>query len=110
MQLGIWKSVEELEDSVSIDELHRFYVMKQKEDYENKRFLAAIQGVKMDPYQDPDEGKEVSDFEALKRRADAKRRLILQGKNPDDYDNIKQAESYEDLSELEGIGFGVEWE
>lgn len=84
--------------------------MKQKEDYEQKRFLAAIQGVKMDPYQDPDESNEVTDFDALKRRADAKRRLILQGKNPDDYDNIEQMESFEDLSELEDIGFGVEWE
>lgn len=84
--------------------------MKQKEDYEQKRFLAAIQGVKMDPYQDPDETNKVTDFDALKRRADAKRRLILQGKNPDDYDNIEQMESFEDLSELEDVGFGVEWE
>ena len=64
----------------------------------------------MEPYQDPDEVGQKSDFEALKRRADAKRRLILQGKNPDDYDNIEEMESYEDLSELEDIGFGVEWE
>lgn len=84
--------------------------MKQKEDYEQKRFLAAIQGVKMEPYQDPDEANQKSDFEAVKKRADAKRRLILQGKNPDDYDNIEEMDQYDDLSELEDIGFGVEWE
>lgn len=110
LQLGIWKSLEELEDSISIDELHRFYVVKQRQEYEHKRFLAAIQGVKMDEFQDPDEAKEKSDFESLKKRAEIKRNLILQGKNPDDYDSMDEAEMEEDMSELMDLGFGVEWE
>lgn len=110
LQLGIWKSLEELEDSISIDELHRFYIVKQREDYEQKRFLAAIQGVKMDEYQDPDEVSEKSDFEAVKKRADIKRKLILQGKDPNDYANIEEMESLSDLEGLEEAGFGVEWE
>lgn len=110
LQLGIWKSIQELEDSVSIDELHRFYIVKQREDYEHKRFLAAMQGVKMEEFQDPDEVAAKNDFESVKRRAEIKRRLIMQGKNPDDYANIEEMEAESDLAGLEEAGFGVEWE
>lgn len=102
--------MQELEDSISIDELHRFYITKQKSDYDHKRFLAAMQGVKMEEFKDPDEVSEKNDFESVKRRAEIKRSLIMQGKNPDDYDNIEEMEAQSDLAGLEAEGFGVEWE
>lgn len=102
--------MEELEDSISIDELHRFYISKQREDYEQKRFLAAMQGVKMEEFRDPDEVSENSDFESVKKRAEVKRRLIMQGKDPNDYANIEEMEAESDLEGLEEAGFGVEWE
>lgn len=110
LQLGIWKSLEELEDSISIDELHRFYITKQREDYEQKRFMAAMQGVKMEEFIDPDEAAEKKDFESIKKRAEIKRRLIMQGKDPNDYANIEEMEADSDLAGLEEAGFGVEWE
>lgn len=64
----------------------------------------------MDEFQDPDEAAEKKDFESIKRRAEIKRRLIMQGKNPDDYDNIEEMEADSDLAGLEDAGFGVEWE
>lgn len=64
----------------------------------------------MDEFQDPDEVEEQRDFEAVKKRADAKRRLILQGKDPNDYDNIEEMLEQDDLSDLADMGFGVEWE
>jgi len=69
-----------------------------------------MQGVKMDEFQDPDEAAEKNDFESLKRRADIKRRLIMQGKDPNDYANIEEMEAESDLAGLEEAGFGVEWE
>lgn len=64
----------------------------------------------MEPFVDPDEKEEQSDFEAVKKRAEIKRRLIMQGKNPDDYANIEEMEAESDLEGLEDAGFGVEWE
>lgn len=69
-----------------------------------------MQGVKMDEFQDPDEVAEKSDFETVKRRAEAKRRLIMQGKDPNDYANIEEIEADMELSGLAAEGFGVEWE
>lgn len=64
----------------------------------------------MDEFKDPDDTAEQTDFEAVKRRAEVKRRLIMQGRDPNDYDNIKEMEAESDLSGLEAEGFGVEWE
>lgn len=101
LQLGIWKSLEELEDNVSVDELNRFYIMKQKQDYEEKAFAASLKGVKMDPFKDPNDEERVS-AEDVKRRAEKKRQMILQGKNPDDYDNID-----DDAMDMLSLGFGI---
>lgn len=64
----------------------------------------------MDEFQDPDDVAAKNDFDAVKRRAEAKRKLIMQGKNPDDYANIEEMEAESDLAGLEAEGFGVEWE
>jgi hypothetical protein len=46
--LGIWKNYEELESSLSIPELMAVIGSKRELDYEEKKFLAAIQGVDID--------------------------------------------------------------
>jgi hypothetical protein len=46
--LGIWKDYEELESSLSMQELMATLEYKREEDYNNKKFLAAIQGVDLD--------------------------------------------------------------
>ena len=64
----------------------------------------------MDEFEDPDEASTKADFEAVKRRAEAKRALIMQGKNPDDYANIEEMENELDFAGLAAEGFGVEWD
>lgn len=105
--LGSWKSIEELEDHLTIDELHRLFVTKQKLDHEAKRFTAALKGVEMDAYVDPDDG-EKTELDDINRRADIKRRLIMQGKNPDNYANIEEMENEVGLQEIQELGFGIE--
>jgi hypothetical protein len=46
--LGIWKDFEELEKSISMPELISILNIKRDLDYEEKRFLAGIQGVDLD--------------------------------------------------------------
>jgi len=47
-QLGIWKDYEELETSLSMPELLATLSSKRDSDYQEKKFLAAIQGVDLD--------------------------------------------------------------
>jgi hypothetical protein len=46
--LGIWKDYDELESSLSMQELMATLEAKREDDYNTKKFLAAIQGVDLD--------------------------------------------------------------
>jgi hypothetical protein len=46
--LGIWKDYRELESSISMPELMAILESKREMDYEEKKFLAAIQGVDLE--------------------------------------------------------------
>jgi hypothetical protein len=46
--LGIWKDYDELERSLSMQELTSILNIKREEDYSHKKFLAAMQGVDLD--------------------------------------------------------------
>jgi hypothetical protein len=46
--LGIWKNFEELETSISIEELMQILVITRDLDYEEKKFSAALQGINLD--------------------------------------------------------------
>ena len=106
--MGNWHSIEEMEEHLTIEELHRLFIAKQKADYETKQFTAALKGIQMDPYEDPYEKTEKSDYDEVKRRADIRRKLIMQGKNPEDYANIEEMENATELDDLMDIGFGIE--
>ena len=81
--LGIWKDYNELESSLSMQELTTILNVKREEDYAHKKFLAAMQGV------DLDKGKENSNaWEEMKARvfsggkaANSKDIVALQGVN-----------------------------
>ena len=81
--LGIWKDYNELESSLSMQELTAILNVKREEDYAHKKFLAAMQGV------DLDKGKENSNaWEEMKARvfsggkaANSKDIVALQGVN-----------------------------
>jgi translation initiation factor 1 (eIF-1/SUI1) len=80
--LGIWKDYEELEKSLSMPELTSILNIKREEDYAQKKFLAAMQGV------DLDKGNKTNAWEDLKARVFSKGQatdgndiVALQGQN-----------------------------
>lgn len=81
--LGIWKDYEELEMSLSMPELTATLNAKRESDYNEKKFLAAMQGVDLDK----NSGKQ-DEWEKLKARVFSNRKtsdpndiLALQGQN-----------------------------
>lgn len=96
--LGIWKDYDELERSLSMQEMTAILNLKREEDYTHKKFLAAMQGV------DLDKGKNNTNaWEEMKARvfskgqaADSKDIVALQGINA-------QKAGF-------GIGLGLEYE
>jgi hypothetical protein len=89
--LGIWKDFDELERSLSMQELTAILNIKRDEDYSNKKFLAAMQGVDLDK----NTGKENA-WEEMKAR------VFSRG----------QASNANDIVALQGInaqkaGFGI---
>jgi hypothetical protein len=84
--LGIWKDYKELEESLSMPELMVTLSSKRELDYEEKRFLAAIQGVDLDGSTNSDRGQK--EWEDMKARvfsggatSDSNDVLALQGQN-----------------------------
>jgi len=103
--LGAWKDYEDLEKSLSMTELFTTLSSKRELDYEEKKFLAAIQGVDLDQQVNPDRGQK--EWEDLKARVfskgqatDSKDILALQGQNAQKYGfGIGMGLDYEDLRE-----------
>jgi len=84
--LGIWKDYKELEESLSMPELMVTLSSKRELDYEEKKFLAAIQGVDLDGATNSDKGQK--EWEDMKARvfsggatSDSNDVLSLQGQN-----------------------------
>jgi hypothetical protein len=99
--LGIWKDYEELEKSLSMPELMATLSSRRELDYQEKKFLAAIQGVDLDKESGSSRGQK--EWEDMKARVfskgatgDSKDILALQGQN------ARQAGF--------GIGAGLEYE
>lgn len=100
--LGIWKNYDELESSLSMPELMAILSSKRELDYEEKKFLAAMQGVDLE--QSEERGQK--EWEDLKARVfsggkatDSKDILSLQGQNAKRYGfGIGMGLDYEDLT------------
>jgi translation initiation factor 1 (eIF-1/SUI1) len=80
--LGIWKDYSELENSLSMPELTSILTAKREKDYQEKKFLAAIQGI------DIEKNKKSNAWEEMKARVfsggkatDSRDVLALQGVN-----------------------------
>lgn len=76
--VGSWKSIDELENNITLEELHRMFLTQQRIDYSKKTFDAALQGVQLDPYDDPDYAGATT-FDELKERVAAKQREAFGG-------------------------------
>jgi hypothetical protein len=86
--LGIWKDYEELETSLSMPELMATLASKRELDYEEKKFLAAIQGINLDEQSKDGKKRGQQEWEDLKARVFSKGKtsdgndvLALQGPN-----------------------------
>jgi hypothetical protein len=86
--LGIWKNFDELETSISIEELMQILSITRDLDYEEKKFLAALQGISLDEQtgKDKEKVRGQQEWENLKAKVasggsatDAKDILALQG-------------------------------
>jgi hypothetical protein len=67
--IGIWKDYDELESSLSLPELTATLEAKREIDYQEKKFLAAIQGVDLDAQSNKNEENA---WEAMKARVFSK--------------------------------------
>ena len=99
--LGIWKDYQELEESLSMPEIMATLSTKRELDYEEKKFLAAIQGVDLDKATGAERGQK--EWEDMKARVfskgqatDSRDVLALQGANAQKYGF--------------GIGMGLDYE
>lgn len=98
--LGIWKDYEELETSLSMPELVATLSSKRDLDYQEKKFLAAIQGVDLDKQS----GKaSQNEWEAMKAR------VFSRGKTEDPNDIISFQGTKAAQSGF-GIGMGLGYE
>jgi hypothetical protein len=99
--LGIWKDYRELEESLSMPELIATLSSRRELDYQEKKFLAAIQGVDLDAQSGESKGQ--------KEWEDMKARVFSQGKAKDGND-ILALQGQNAISAGFGIGMGLDYE
>ena len=99
--LGIWKNYEELETSISMPELFLTLEVSRELDYNEKKFMAAMQGIDLDEENGSNE-KETDPWEAMKAR------VASNGMTGDPNDIV----SFQGIRAAQagfGIGMGLEY-
>ena len=99
--LGIWKDYQELELFLSMPELLATLASKRELDYEEKKFLAAMQGVDLDEENGSDRGQ--------KEWEDMKARVFSRGATSDS-DDVLALQGVNAQKAGFGIGFGLDYE
>ena len=99
--LGIWKDYEELESSLSMPELVATLESKRELDYQEKKFLAAIQGVDLD--ENSSSGPKEDPWEAMKAR-------VFSGGSATSSNDVVSLQGYSAQKAGFGIGMGLEYE
>lgn len=97
--LGIWKDYEELEKSLSMPELSATLSSKRELDHQEKKFLAAIQGVDIDK----DEDRSRNAWEDLKAR-------VFSGGKTSNSDDVISLQGINAQQAGFGIGMGLDYE
>lgn len=97
--LGIWKNYDELETSISMPELMAIISARRELDYEEKKFLAAIQGVDL----------EKNEEKGQKEWEDLKARVFSKGQATDSND-VLALQGQNAIQAGFGIGFGLDYE
>lgn len=97
--LGIWKNYDDLESSISMPELMAIISGRRELDYEEKKFLAAIQGVDLDK----NEERGQKEWEDLKAR-------VFSGGKTKDSNDILALQGQNAVKAGFGIGMGLDYE
>jgi hypothetical protein len=97
-QLGIWKDYEDLETSLSMPELLATLSSKRDSDYQEKKFLAAIQGVDLDKQKN-----KANEWEAMKAR-------VFSGGKTNDPNDIVSFQGVKAQQAGFGIGAGLSYQ
>ena len=61
--LGQWKNFDELESSLSLEELTALLEISRKRSYEDKKFLAAINGVELEDEVSEEENSDILELQ-----------------------------------------------
>lgn len=69
-----------------MEELHRHFITLRRQEHEQRTFMAAMKGVEMKPFEDPDM-EDVVSAEQVKENAMRRRAEFLGIKPDDDTDN-----------------------
>jgi len=99
--LGIWKDYYQLEISISMPELMATLASKRELDYEEKKFLAAIQGVDLDAENGSDKGQK--EWEDMKAR-------VFSGGATSDSNDVLALQGVNAEKVGFGIGMGLDYE
>ena len=103
--LGIWKNFDELESSISIEELMQILSITRDLDYEEKKFSAALQGIDLDSQSGKSNGevKGQQEWENLKAR-------VFSGGATGDSNDVLSLQGPKAKSSGFGIGNGLGYE
>lgn len=99
--IGAWKNYEDLEMSITMKELIEILSNKRELDYQEKKFVAAIQGIDLDAQSDPSRGQK--EWEDLKAR-------VFSGGKATDSNDILALQGQNAKSAGFGIGMGLDYE
>ena len=103
--LGIWKNFDELESSISIEELMQILSITRDLDYEEKKFSAALQGIDLDSQS----GKGDEKVKGQKEWEDMKARVFSGGQTSDSNDVLSLQGANAQKAGF-GIGMGLDYE
>lgn len=92
MLLGLWKNIEDLEASISLDELHAIIDAARERRYHEMKFAAGLKGISLDDDEEEAETGEEA-LERLKRRAEAR----LSGKTEEEIENEVTRSTFADF-------------
>lgn len=88
-----------MEDNLSMPELVAILEAKHKEDYENKKFFAALKGVDLDG----ESKRKINPWEAMKAR-------VMSGGTTSDPNDVLSLQGYAAQRAGFGIGAGLDYE
>lgn len=98
--LGIWKNYDDLESNISMPELMTIISNKRELDYQEKKFMAAIQGVDLEGGSEDDPQKKWEDMKA---------RVFSRGMTEDSND-VLALQGQNAVKAGFGIGMGLDYE